>query len=235
MRVFPGVAQSVQDSTWSSSTRGAQPTRSTAAFFSREDAEAVQAFREHPGALRLEPADIRRLSPQTLTFFEFKGRRDLDIVRKAYRLHPPFGQGLMQKLGLKYRTEFHMGNMAFLFRDRAWLRRHGCTQEPGEKWRAADAAWYRSRDYVERPIAVWYAVFDGDTPVDYRVPWPIPRARLSAAPTSTTSRSDSTSLAASASTGKDPTTSGSATVFFPGDEDGPTDATHLRPRPGFPR
>ena len=72
----------------------------------------------------------------------------------------------MPKLGLKYRTEFHMGNMAFLFRDRAWLRRHGCTQEPGEIWRAADAAWYRSRGYVELPIAIWYAVFDGEAPLD---------------------------------------------------------------------
>src|SRR5262249_12515041 len=31
--------------------------------------------------------------------------------------------------GLKYRTEFHMGNMAFRFRTRAWLRAHGCSQE----------------------------------------------------------------------------------------------------------
>ena len=86
--------------------------------------------------MRLEPADIRRLSPQTLTFFEFKGRRDLDIVRKAYRLHPPFGQGLMPKLGLKYRTEFHMGNMAFLFRTRAWLRPTAAPRNrarPGER------------------------------------------------------------------------------------------------------
>ncbi len=83
----------------------------------------------------------------------------------------------MTELGLKYRTEFNMSTMSFLFRDRAWLRSHGCTQEPGEAWRAADAEWYRSRGYVERPIAVWYAVFDGKDPADYRVPWPVPKGR----------------------------------------------------------
>ena len=174
--------------------------------------------------MRLEPDDIRRLSPQTLTFFEFKGRRDLDIVRKAYRLHPPFGQGLMPKLGLKYRREFDMGNSTFLFRDRAWLRRHGCTQEPGETWRAADAAWYRSRDYVERPIAVWYAVFDGDNPVDYRVPWPIPKGK-------TLRRSDLDDFMIRLDLpgglrlyGQGPDDSGSTTVFVPPDEAVPTDA-----------
>ncbi len=195
-----------------------------AAFFSRESAEALQTFRSHPDSLRLELSDVRHLSPETLTFFEFRGRRDLDIVRKAYSLHPPFGQGLMPKLGLKYRTEFHMGNMAFLFRDRAWLRRHGCTQEPGEKWRAADAAWYRSRDYVERPIAVWYAVFDGDTPLDYRVPWPIPKSK-------TLRRSDlddfkiRLDLPGGLSLyGQGPDDGDFPTVFFPGDEGGPSNA-----------
>ena len=92
-------------------------------------------------------------------------------------MHPPFRLGLMPKLGLKYRTEFNMSIMSFLFRDRVWLRSHGCTQEPGETWRAADAGWYRTRGYIDRPIAAWYAVFDGENAVDHRVPWPIPRGK----------------------------------------------------------
>ena len=40
--------------------------------------------------------------------------------------------------------------------------------------------WYRSRGYVERPIAVWYAVFDGDTPSITASPGRSPRARPSA-------------------------------------------------------
>lgn len=221
--VFPGVHHQFK-SDLVVLDKGSVTTTFDAAFFSRESAEALQIFRNHPGALKLEPDDIRRLSPQTLTFFEFKGRRDLDIVRKAYSLHPPFGQGLMPKLGLKYFAEFHMGNMAFLFRKRAWLRTHGCIPEPGETWRAGDAAWYRSRDYVELPIAVWYAVFDGDSLVDYRVPWPIPKGK-------TLRRSDLDDFEirlelpnALSLYGQGPDDGGSTTVFVRSDESAPTDA-----------
>ena len=220
MRVFPGVHNQFKFDLVVFD-KGGVTDRFDVAFFSRENATALEAFRDHPGALRLEPADIRRLSPQTLSFLELDGRRDLDIVRKAYRLHPPFGQGLMPKLGLKYRTEFHMTDMAFLFRDRAWLRRHGCTQEVGETWRAAGADWYRSRGYLERPIAVWYAVFEGETPVDYLVPWPIPKGK-------TLRRSDLNDFAIRLDLpgglsfcGQGPEDSGSPIVFVPHDQVGP--------------
>jgi len=176
MSIFPGVLHN-QKFDLLVLDKGGSTFSFDAAFFTRESAERIQSFRSHPDALHLETADIRRLSPQTLTFFEFKGRRDLDIVRKVYRLHPPFGQGLMPKLGLKYRREFDMGNSTFLFRTRAWLGAHGCTQEPGETWRAADAEWYRSRGYVERPVAIWYAVFERENAVDHRVPWPIAKGK----------------------------------------------------------
>ena len=223
MRVFPGVHNQFKFDLIVFQ-KGGTTDSFDAAFFSRESAEALQAFRSHLGSLRLEPADVRRLSSQTLTFFEFKGRRDLDIVRKAYGLHPPFGQGLMPKLGLKYRTEFHMGNMAFLFRTRAWLRAHGCTQEPGETWRAAGAGWYKHRGYIERPIAVWYAVFDAEAPVDYRVPWPIPKGK-------TLRRSDLDDFpirldlpAGLRFYGQGPVDDGYSTVFIPADEASATDA-----------
>ena len=176
MRVFPGVHNQFKFDLVVFD-KGGVTDAFDAAFFSREDAAALRVFRDHPGALRLEPADVRRLSPQTLTFFEFKGRRDLDIVRKAYRLHPPFGQGFMPTHGLKYRTEFHMKGRSFLFRTRKWLRSHGCIQEPGESWRAADANWYTQRSYEERPLAVWYSVFNGESPVDFNVPWTIPKGK----------------------------------------------------------
>ena len=66
-----------------------------------------------------------------------------------------------------------MGNMVYLFRTREWLRQHGCTQEPGEQWRAADEDWYRSRGYIERPIAQWYVLFEGDKAIAHKVPWPV--------------------------------------------------------------
>jgi hypothetical protein len=222
-KLFPGI-DNRQDFDLIVFDKGGTTGGFDAAFLTRETEHAVQTFRSHPNCMRLEPADVRLLSPQTLTFFEFKGRRDLDIVRKAYRLHPPFGQGLMPKLGLKYRREFDMGNSTFLFRDRSWLRAHGCTQEPGETWRAADAEWYRDRGYIERPIVVWYAVFDGEAPVDHRVPWPIPKGR-------TLRRSDLDDFPVRLDLpgglrlyGQGPDDGGSGTVFISPDEAGPTDA-----------
>ncbi len=222
MRVFPGVHNQFKFDLVVFDKGGVTDSFDVA-FFSRENATALEAFRDHPGALRLEPADIRRLSPHTLSFLELDGRRDLDIVRHAYHLHPPFGQGLMPKLGLKYRTEFHMTNMSFLFRDRSWLRTHGCTQEVGETSRAAGAEWYRSRGYVERPIAVWYALFEGGTAVDYRVPWPVPKGK-------TIRPSDLNDFAIRVDLpgglrlyGQGPVDGGSPIIFFPRDQVGPKD------------
>ena len=206
MRVFPGVHNQFKFDLVVFDKGGSTDTFD-AAFFSRESAEALQAFRDHPGALRLEPADIRRLSPQTLTFFEFKGRRDLDIVRKAYRLHPPFGQGLMPKLGLKYRTRVPHGQQHVPVpgpRLAPPPRLH-----PGA---GRDVAGGRRRVVSERG-----ATSSGRSPSGTPCstarrrsttasPGRSPRARPSAAPTSTTSRSASTSPAASASTAKAPTT-----------------------------
>jgi hypothetical protein len=222
-KLFPGI-DNRQDFDLIIFDKGGVTEAFDAAFLTRETEHAIQTFRSHPNCMRLVPADIRRLSPQTLTFFEFKGRRDLDIVRKAYNLHPPFGQGLMPKLGLKYRREFDMGNSTFLFRARAWLRDHGCNQEPGETWRAADAEWYGSRGYEERPIAAWYAVFDGEGAVDYRVPWPIPKGK-------TLRRADLDDFlirldlpGALRFFGRGPDDGGVVNVFVPIDEAGPVDA-----------
>jgi hypothetical protein len=222
-KLFPGI-DNRQDFDLIVFDKGGTTETFDVAFLTRETEHAIQSFRSHPNCMRLEPADVRRLSPQTLTFFEFRGRRDLDIVRKAYRLHPPFGQGLMPKLGLKYRREFDMGNSTFLFRDRAWLRRHGCTQEPGETWRAAGADWYEHRGYIDRPVVVWYAVFDGDKPVDYRVPWPIAKGK-------TLRRSDLDDFKIRLDLpgglrlyGQGPDDDGAAIVFVSSDEAGPIDA-----------
>lgn len=151
--------------------KGGQTEAVDAAFFSRETERALQEFRSHRAFLSVPAVEIRKLSPQTLTLFEFRGQGDVELVQKAYRLHPTFGEGLMPKVGLKYRCEFHMGNMVHLFRAREWLRQHGCTQEPGEQWRAADTDWYRQRGYIERPIAQWYVLYQGDKVVDHKLPW----------------------------------------------------------------
>ncbi|NLF73974.1 MAG: hypothetical protein GX575_33625 [Candidatus Anammoximicrobium sp.] len=176
MRVFPGVHNQFKFDLVVFERGG--PTKEVdAAFLTRETEQALQKFRNHRSYLRITSSDVRRLSPQTLTLFEFRSQQDVDLVQKAYRLHPTFGEGLMPRLGLRYRCEFHMGNMVYLFRTRDWLRRHGCVPEPGEQWRAADAEWYRSRGYVERPIAKWYALFEGNRVTAYNLPWPVKSAK----------------------------------------------------------
>ena len=178
-----------------------------AAFLTRETEHAIQTFRSHPNCMRLEPADIRRLSPQTLTFFEFKGRRDLDIVRKAYRLHPPFGQGLMPKLGLKYRTEFHMGNTAFLFRDPRLASRataaHRSRARRGGRPMPSGIGRGAMSSGQSPPGTPCSTVRTRSTTASLGR---FPKARPSAAPTSTTSRSASTFPAVSVSTAKALTT-----------------------------
>jgi Eco57I restriction-modification methylase len=172
MGVFPGVHNQFKFDLVVFN-KGGRTARTDAAFFSRENTAALLDFRNHRCFVRLEADYIHRLSPQTLTIFEFRGQGDFDLVRTAYRLHKPFSEGLMRELGLKYRTEFHMGNMAFLFRSRDWLRRHGCSQEPGEQWRAAQSEWYYSRGYFQRPIAEWYVFYEGDRVKAHRLPWAV--------------------------------------------------------------
>jgi hypothetical protein len=174
-KIFPGI-DNRQDFDILVFDKGGATTRFDAAFMSRETERAVQSFRTHRSHMSLAVDEIRKLSPQTLTLFEFRGQRDVDLVQKAYQLHPTFGDGLMPRLGLKYRCEFHMGNMVYLFRTRDWLRQHGCTQEPGEQWRAADADWYIQRGYVERPLAEWYVLYEGEKVVAHKIPWVVKTA-----------------------------------------------------------
>lgn len=171
-RIFPGI-DNRQDFDIIVFDKGGTTNQVNAAFMSRETERAIQNFRSHRSYMLLNADDIRRLSPQTLTLFEFRGQRDLDLVEKAYRLHPTFGDGLMLKFGLTFRQEFNMRTMSYLFRTRDWLRQHGCTQEPGEQWRAADAEWYAARSYVERPLAQWYVLYEGQKVVAHKIPWEV--------------------------------------------------------------
>ena len=171
-RIFPGI-DNRQDFDIVVFEKGGSTAHFDAAFLTRETERAIQGFRSHHSHLVLDVAAIRQLSPQTLTLFEFRSQRDIALIQKAYQLHPAFGDGVMSRLGLKYRQEFNMRTRSYLFRTREWLRQHGCSPERGEQWRAASADWYLTRDYVERPIAQWYVLFEGDKVIAHSVPWPI--------------------------------------------------------------
>jgi hypothetical protein len=171
-KIFPGI-DNRQDFDIIVFDKGGATEAFDAAFMTRETERALQSFRTHRSHLVIATSNVRQLSPQTLTLFEFRSQMDVDLVEKAYRLHPPFGEGLMPRLGLKFRREFDMGNSNYLFRTRDWLRKHGCVQEPGEQWRAADAEWYRSRGYIERPIAQWYVLFENNRATAHKLRWPV--------------------------------------------------------------
>jgi hypothetical protein len=172
LRVFPGVHNQFKFDIVVVEKAGSTATID-AAFFSRQTETSLQQFRTHSAYLRIPAAEIRKLSPQMLTLFEFGGQPDVDLVQKACSLHPPFGDGLMSTLRLTFRREFDMGNSSFLFRSREWLRNHGCTPESGEQWRAADAEWYGSRAYIERPLVQWYVLFQGTKVISHRIPWAV--------------------------------------------------------------
>lgn len=133
-----------------------------AIFLSWETEEALERMERHPGLVHLTPDLIRAVSPDTLTIPEYRSERDVEIVRKMHARCEPFGT-VMQRWGLQFRTELHMTNDSHLFRDRAWLRRHDCTQLPGERWRGADEAVYASGPYV-RQADGWMRAEDQDDP-----------------------------------------------------------------------
>jgi hypothetical protein len=134
-----------------------------AVFLSWETEEALERMERHPGRVRLTPDLIRTVSPDTLTIPEYRSERDVEIVRKMHAHCEPFSV-VMQRWGLEFRQgELNMTSDSHLFRDRAWLRRHDCTQLPGERWRAADEAVYANGPYVRRGDG-WVRVEDQDDP-----------------------------------------------------------------------
>lgn len=172
LRVFPGVHNQFKFDIVVFE-KDAKTTAVDAAFFSRETEQALQGFRKHRCYLRIPAEEIRELAPQTLTLFEFRSQRDVDLVQKAYRIHPRFGDGLMNRLRLKFRREFDSGNRNYLFHTRDWLERHGCVPEYGQRWKAETAEWYRGRNYVERPVIEWYVLYQEDKVVAHRLPWAV--------------------------------------------------------------
>jgi len=90
-------------------------------------------------------------------------------VQKAYRLHPTFGEGLMRSWGFQIPPRVRHGNKELLFA-RVTAAAHGCTQEPGEQWRAAGADWYRETRFTwKRPIVKWYVLYETGKVVSHKI------------------------------------------------------------------
>lgn len=171
-KIFPGI-HNAQDFDLVVFSKGGETESFDAAFLTRETEKAVQRFRSHRGYLRLSRADISRLSPQRLTIFEFRGQAEFDLIGRIYQRHPAFGDGLRRQLGLTFRRELDMDKHSYLFRTREWLRTRGCSPEPGEQWRANETTWYENKDYLRRPIAKWYVLFENKRARRHLLPWSV--------------------------------------------------------------
>mgnify|MGYP000754726529 CR=1 FL=1 len=89
-----------------------QPTPDTplqAAFMRLDTAELTDP---RAYTLPVTPAQVRRFSPNTLSFMELRSPKDLAVAQKLYADHPLLGD-----LGLSYRAEFHMTSDAKLWKD----------------------------------------------------------------------------------------------------------------------
>jgi hypothetical protein len=172
LRVFPGVHNQFKFDLVVFQ-KGGSTESFDAAFFHRESAKAIEVFRRHPACLVVWVDAIRNMSPQSYNIPELRGQRDVDLVHAAYARHQPFGRGVMKQIGVIYQRELDMTNDKWFFRSRSWLREHGCEQLAGERWQAATAEWYESRDYVKRPLAEWFVLFHGNKAKAFRLPWQV--------------------------------------------------------------
>lgn len=68
--------------------------------------------------------DVRKFAPATLSFMEFKDRRDLEITEKIYGDHKLLGE-LVDSADARYNAEFHMTNDSRFFTSRSRLERDG--------------------------------------------------------------------------------------------------------------
>jgi len=80
------------------------------AAFMRLDTNELADPQAH--TLPVTPAQVRRFSPNTLSFMELRSPRDLTVAQKLYSDHPLLGD-----LGLSYSREFDMTNDAKLWKD----------------------------------------------------------------------------------------------------------------------
>jgi hypothetical protein len=86
------------------------PDNPLQAAFMRLDTGELATPRAH--TLPVTAAQVRRFSPNTLSFMELRSPKDLAVAQKVYGDHP-----LLGGLGLSYRAEFHMTSDAKLWKD----------------------------------------------------------------------------------------------------------------------
>ena len=95
----------------------AQGTTSFPAAFMRLDVAELDRFPDE-GAIQLNVALIKRLSPDSHSMMEFKSEADIQIVEKMLRF-PSLGEHIEGAWNLRLTREFHMTDDAFRFKTEA--------------------------------------------------------------------------------------------------------------------
>jgi len=99
-------------------TKGGQ-TKSVKCAFMRHDVKEWE--NAHPPYLEIPVEKIKRFSPNTLSFMEFKSEMDMQICEKIYGNRPLLGDQVEGGWNVKFATEFHMTNVSHLFTSRRKL------------------------------------------------------------------------------------------------------------------
>jgi uncharacterized protein (DUF433 family) len=144
--------------------KGGRTGSFVAAFFGWETADVALRLRSDPRHVTIDAELYRELSPEQYTFVELHDQREVELLLRIYRHFPRLGQTLENHWNVSFKSEFHMTNDSFLFRDAARLKEMGATlhsrlrstsvaadgapfetDEGGEYWTTPDENWYTSQ------------------------------------------------------------------------------------------
>ena len=115
-----------------------QFTETECAFFLHD----VETIKDPDRCFPLAPSDFRRVNPNTGTSPVFRTRRDADITRRIYELHPVLvdrSRGKERRAWpVRYVRMFDMTNDSRLFRTSERLRNEGYYPVEGNRWKKGD-------------------------------------------------------------------------------------------------
>jgi len=81
---------------------------------------------------------VARFSPNTLSFMEFKSKREMEICEKIYADHPLLGDKVKGGWNVEFGTEFHMTNDSKLFPPRPEWEQEGYRPDAYGRWIGPD-------------------------------------------------------------------------------------------------
>jgi hypothetical protein len=143
-KLFPGVHHS-QKFDVLAFQRGGTTEKFGAAFLNWESADVLLDVESHPSYLTVPVSLLREIDPHTVPIVELRSHAEARLCGRLYRTFPRLGDKREDGWNVSFRAELHMASDSHLFRDRAWLRAHGCAQRRGEYWTSPERDWYEAQ------------------------------------------------------------------------------------------